>query len=233
MSYKTKRALHHGTSKVIYEGPASDTLVLHFKDNEEDSPGTGVINNRCSEILMESLSEMGVETHFIRRLNMREQLVRCLSPLPFRFVVHHVAIGEFAHRFSLKEGTCFQEPIIELIYKGQENQETVVSSQHITGLGWIAEDDLDRLYALVGRMGDFLSGYFSARHLKLVKSQFQFGQSSGDQLVLMDEISPRTCCWIEMDTGFYLDAKLKEIPVHQIISDRLSLFPKKDVPHAA
>ena len=38
--------------------------------------GKGVLNNRISEYLFESLHSIKIPTHFIRRLNMREQLIQ-------------------------------------------------------------------------------------------------------------------------------------------------------------
>lgn len=225
----TRKALHHGARKVVYEGPASDTLVLYFKDEDPESPGKGVINNRCSEILMERLGEMGIDTHLIRRINMREQLVRSVSPLPFRFVINQVAIGSFAQKFSIGEGACFQDPIIELLYQTASGESILVSPQHVIGLGWLPEEELERLFTIVQRMSDFLAGYFSARNLKMVRCSLLFGQTADDSFVLMDEISPDTCTWVEMDTGLYLDAKTKELPVHLIVSERLALFPKEEV----
>jgi phosphoribosylaminoimidazole-succinocarboxamide synthase len=231
-----KKEIYHGKHKVLYEGPGANTLVLHFKDNEASGHGTGVINNRCSEILMERMADFGVETHFIKRLNMREQLVRLLQPLPFSFSVHQVAVADFAERFDIAPGACFSEPVIELLYKASKGDDVVISAQHATGFGWISDEDMEKLYCLVLRMSDFLSGYFSAHNLKLSQTKFRFGRTDEDSFVLIDEISPQTCSWVEMSTGFFLDMNLENTSIHHIIADRLSLFPKntlKDVCDAA
>lgn len=225
-----KKEIYHGKHKVIYEGPRANTLVLHFKDQEEAlEAGTGVINNRCSEVLMERIADFGIETHFIKRLNMREQLIKLLQPLPFSFLVHQVGVAEFADRFNIPGGACFQEPIIELIYKTHHGNETVISAQHATGLGWVSDEDMEKLYCLVLRMSDFLSGYFSVYNLKLSQTKFHFGRTEEEQFALIGEISPETCSWIEMDTGIYLDRNMESVSIHHIIADRLSLFPSNDL----
>jgi phosphoribosylaminoimidazole-succinocarboxamide synthase len=66
--------------------------------------GKGVINNRISEFLMTKLGEIGVPTHFIRRLNMREQLIRQVEIIPLEVVVRNVAAGSFAKRFGVEGG---------------------------------------------------------------------------------------------------------------------------------
>ena len=52
-----------------------DTTVLHPKKHEVID-GKGVLNNRISEYIFTQLNRMGIPTHFIRRLNMREQLIK-------------------------------------------------------------------------------------------------------------------------------------------------------------
>src|ERR1700693_600548 len=79
-----RRRLFEGKAKVLFEGPEPGTVVQYFKDDASafnnqkrgTITGKGVLNNRISEYLMLKLAESGIPTHFVRRLNMREQLVR-------------------------------------------------------------------------------------------------------------------------------------------------------------
>ncbi|HAE03518.1 MAG TPA: phosphoribosylaminoimidazolesuccinocarboxamide synthase, partial [Rhodospirillaceae bacterium] len=74
-----RRQIYEGKAKVIFEGPEPGTLVAYFKDdatafnNQKKGTitGKGVLNNRISEFLMLRLQDLGIPTHFIRRLNMR------------------------------------------------------------------------------------------------------------------------------------------------------------------
>src|ERR1700754_887770 len=101
-----RRRIYEGKAKVLYEGPEPGTIVQYFKDDATAHNGTkkavisgkGVLNNRISEYLMTRLSEIGVPTHFMKRLNMREQLVRHLEIIPLKVVVHNVAAGSLARR---------------------------------------------------------------------------------------------------------------------------------------
>src|ERR1700731_4525600 len=78
-----RRQIYEGKGKVLFEGPEPGTIVQYFKDDatafnnkkKGTITGKGVLNNRISEYLMTKLNEIGVPTHFVRRLNMREQLV--------------------------------------------------------------------------------------------------------------------------------------------------------------
>ena len=85
-----RRQIYEGKAKVIFEGPEPGTLVQYFKDDatafNNQKRGTitckGVLNNRISEYLMTRIGEIGVPTHFVRRLNMREQLIKEVEIIP-------------------------------------------------------------------------------------------------------------------------------------------------------
>ena len=48
--------------------------------------GKGVLNNRISEFVMLRLAEIGIPTHFIKRLNMREQLIKKVEIIPLEVI---------------------------------------------------------------------------------------------------------------------------------------------------
>ena len=87
-----RRQIYEGSAKVLFEGPEPGTLVQHFKDDASafnkqkhgTITGKGVLNNRICEYLMLKLADIGIPTHFVRRLNMREQLVREVEIIPLR-----------------------------------------------------------------------------------------------------------------------------------------------------
>ena len=114
-----RRRIYEGTGKVLFEGPEPGTLVQYFKDETSHNAragvitGKGVLNNRISEHLMTRLGEMGVPTHFLRRLNMREQLVREVEIIPIQVVVRNLAAGSFSERFGLDDGTPLPRSIVE------------------------------------------------------------------------------------------------------------------------
>jgi phosphoribosylaminoimidazole-succinocarboxamide synthase len=96
---KGRRRIYEGKAKVLYEGPEPGTLIQYFKDDttafnskkHEVIDGKGVLNNRISEYLFQRLNEIGVPTHFMRRMNMREQLIREVEIIPLEVVVLNVA----------------------------------------------------------------------------------------------------------------------------------------------
>ena len=167
-----RRQIFEGKAKVLFEGPEPGTLVQYFKDdasafrNQKKGTitGKGVLNNRISEYLMTRLGDVGVPTHFMRRLNMREQLVREVEIIPVEVVVRNISAGSLAKRFGVAEGTPLPRSIVEYCYKSDELDDPMVSEEHITAFGWATPQELDEMMALALRVNDFLSGLFLGRN---------------------------------------------------------------------
>tara|TARA_R100000687_G_C6413347_1_gene147466 strand:+ start:223 stop:990 length:768 start_codon:yes stop_codon:yes gene_type:complete len=197
-----RRQIYEGKAKVLFEGPEPGTIVQYFKDdatafnNQKKGTitGKGVLNNRISEYLMLRLGEIGVPTHFVRRLNMREQLVREVEIIPVEIIVRNVAAGTFSKRFGMEEGTALPRSIIEYCYKSDELGDPLIAEEHVTAFGWATPQDMDEIMALSLRINDYLSGLFMGIGLKLVDFKLEFGRLwENDQnmrIVLADEISP-------------------------------------------
>ncbi len=177
-----RRRIYEGSGKVLFEGPEPGTLVQYFKDDTSHKRragviiGKGVINNRISEHLMTRLTEIGVPTHFMRRLNMREQLVRELEIIPIQVVVRNIAAGSLAERFALAEGTPLPRSIVEYYYKAPDMDYPMVTEEHITAFGWATSQDMDEIVPMALRVNDFLSGLFLGIGLRLVDVRLEFGR---------------------------------------------------------
>jgi phosphoribosylaminoimidazole-succinocarboxamide synthase len=199
-----RRPVYEGTAKVLFEGPEPGTLVQHFKDdagafNHQKRgiiAGKGVLNNRISEFLMQRLGEIGIETHLVRRLNMREQLVRDVEIIPLAVVVCNVAAGHLAARLGIREGTPLPRSIIEYRYKNDGLGDPLVSEEHITAFGWASTRELDEIVQIALRVNDFLTGLFLGVNIRLIDMRLGFGRLYTDddmRIVVADEISPDTC----------------------------------------
>ncbi|MEI7607878.1 MAG: phosphoribosylaminoimidazolesuccinocarboxamide synthase [Rhodospirillaceae bacterium] len=238
-----RRRIYEGKAKVLYEGPEPGTLVQYFKDdatafnNQKRGviTGKGVLNNRISEYLMSRLGEIGVPTHFVRRLNMREQLVREVEIIPIELKVRNVAAGSLTKRFGIPEGTALPRSIIEYYYKSEELGSPIVSEEHITAFGWAAPQDLDDMMALALRINDYLSGLFLGIGLRLVDFKLEFGrlwENEDMRIVLADEISPDNCRLWDIRTNEKLDkdrfredlGRVEE--AYQEVARRLGILPE-------
>ena len=199
-----RRRIYEGKAKVLYEGPEPGTLIQHFKDDatafnakkHEVIDGKGVLNNRISEHIFSNLNDIGVPTHFIRRLNMREQLIREVEIIPLEVVVRNIAAGSLATRLGLEEGTQLPRSIIEFYYKNDALNDPMVSEEHITAFGWATPQEIDDIMALAIRVNDFLSGLFLGAGIRLVDFKMETGRLwEGEmmRIVVADEISPDSC----------------------------------------
>ena len=209
---KNRRRLYEGKAKIIYEGPEPGTLVQFFKDDatafnaqkHEVIDGKGVLNNRISEYLFSQLNRMGIPTHFIRRLNMREQLIKEVEIIPVELVVRNVAAGSLSKRLGLEEGTVLPRSIIEFYYKNDELGDPLVSEEHVTAFGWATPPEIDDMMSLAIRVNDFLSGLFLGVGIQLVDFKIECGRLfEGDQMrvIVADEISPDSCRLWDVGSG--------------------------------
>ncbi len=196
-----RRQVYEGKAKILYEGPEPGTLVQYFKDdatafnNKKHAviTGKGVLNNRISEYLMLKLGEIGIPTHFLRRLNMREQLIKEVEIIPLEVVVRNIAAGSLAQRFGLEEGSPLPRSIVEYYYKNDQLGDPMVTEEHITAFGWATYQELDEILNLTLRINDYLLGLFTGVGLKLVDLKLEFGRLWEDEemrIVVADELSP-------------------------------------------
>jgi phosphoribosylaminoimidazole-succinocarboxamide synthase len=211
-----RRQIYEGKAKVLFEGPEPGTLIAYYKDDATAFnakkkgviSGKGVLNNRISEYLMLKLAEMGVPTHFVRRLNMREQLVREVEIIPIEVVVRNIAAGSISKRLGIEEGEKLPRSIVEYYYKSDELDDPMVSEEHITAFGWATPQDLDDILALALRINDFLSGLFLGVGIRLVDFKLEFGrlwEEDQMRIVLADEITPDSCRLWDVETNEKLD----------------------------
>ncbi|MFV0333407.1 MAG: phosphoribosylaminoimidazolesuccinocarboxamide synthase [Tropicimonas sp.] len=211
-----RKKVYEGKAKILYEGPEPGTFVQYFKDDatafnaekRDVIEGKGVLNNRLSEYFMNGLNNIGVPTHFIKRINMREQLIRAVEIIPLEVVVRNVAAGSISKRLGIDEGTPLPRPIVEYYFKDDALGDPMVSEEHIIAFGWASQQDLDDIVSLALRVNDFLSGIMMGVGIKLVDFKIEIGRIwEGDfmRLVVADEISPDSCRLWDEKTGKKLD----------------------------
>ena len=196
--------IYEGKAKILYEGPEPNTVVVHFKDDATAFDGTkkdviegkGVLNQRISDFIFQRLNDMGMPTHYIRSLNMREQLVRSVEIIPLEIVIRNVAAGSLAKRLGLEEGSALPRSIIECYYKNDKLHDPMVNEEHITAFGWATPMEMDDIMHMSIRINDFLSGLFLGIGIRLVDFKLEFGrfvENDMMRVVLADEISPDNC----------------------------------------
>ena len=238
-----RRQIYEGKAKVLFEGPEPGTVVQYFKDdatafnNRKKGviAGKGVLNNRISEYLMVRLQDIGIPTHFIKRLNMREQLVREVEIIPVEVVIRNVVAGSLAKRLGMEEGTPLPRSIVEFYLKNDDLDDPMITEEHITAFGWASHQELDDIVNMSLRINDFLSGLFVGVGIRLIDFKLEFGRLyDGDEvrLVLADEISPDSCRLWDVKTNEKMDkdrfrrdlGKVEE--AYQEVARRLGILPE-------
>ena len=199
------KKLYEGKAKILYEGPEKGTAIQHFKDDatafnnlkKSTVDGKGVLNNRISEHILNNLNQIGIKTHLIKRLNMREQLIRLAEIIPVEFIVRNIATGSLTKKLGIPDGTILSKPLIEYSYKNDELGDPLVAKEHILEFKWIKnETELNLINNYCLRINDFMQGMFRGVGIKLVDFKLEFGKVNIDgqsTIILADEISPDTC----------------------------------------
>ncbi len=240
-----RRQIYEGKAKVLFEGPEPGTLVQYFKDDatafnaqkRSVISGKGVLNNRISAYLFTRLGEIGVPTHFLKPLNMREQLVREVEIIPVEVVVRNIAAGSFSERFGVAEGQPLPRAIVEYFLKSDELGDPMVSDEHITAFGWATPQEIDEILSMTLRINDYLSGLFLGIGLKLVDFKVEYGRvwiNDELRIVLADEISPDNCRLWDARTNEKLDKDRFRrdlgglIEAYSEVARRLGIMPEEN-----
>lgn len=239
-----RKKLYEGKAKILYEGPEPGTIIQYFKDDatafnaekKDVIAGKGVLNNRISAHLMTKLESIGIPTHFIKSINMREQLVRKVDIIPIELVVRNIAAGSLCKRLGVTEGTILGRPLVEFYYKDDALGDPIISEDHIITFGWADPYELEEMVAMAWRVNDFMNGLFSGIGLRLVDFKLEFGRLWGENdelyIILADEFSPDNCRLWDAKTGEKLDKDRFRFDLgdlvegYQYIAEKLGLIPE-------
>ena len=226
-----QQKLAAGTTKSLFKSEDEGKAILSFGDErrgEEVLSGKGVLNNRISAHLMTCLEGIGLPTHFLKSLNMREQEVKLLEPMNLVFRVRNVAAGSLAKRFELDEGTILPRPIIEFYHKKKSGEYMLVSDDHIMAFQWADPSEMEEMMMIAYRANDFLNGIFTAIGVRLVDFQIELGRLWGQYgelyLMIMDELSPDSMRLWDRETN---KPFATDIESYQEIAVRLGIIPRE------
>ena len=178
------KKLYEGKAKILYQGPEKGTAIQHFKDeatafnNQKKSSveGKGVLNNRISEHIFNNLNQIGIRTHLIKRLNMREQLVHLVEIIPIEFIVRNISTGSLTKRLGIADGTVLSKPLLEYSYKNDELGDPLIAKEHIEEFKWASDSEIELIKDYCLRINDFMQGMFRGVGIKLVDFKLEFGR---------------------------------------------------------
>ena len=198
-----KTIIYQGKAKKIIKGPNKYTLIQFFKDDatafnkkkHKLFKGKGVLNNLISAFIMTYLKSKKVPSHFVKRINDREQLIRKCEIIPIEFVTRNVVAGSIAKKLGLKEGTKLKKPLLEYYYKEDKLDDPMISRDHVVAFGWASASEIKKIDKMSLEINRYLKMLFIKKGIVLIDFKIEFGRlaSNPKKIVLADEISPDSC----------------------------------------
>lgn len=208
-----KKFLYEGKAKKIYATDDPDKVIVYYKDDATagngEKKGTiadkGIINNELTSYLFEMLASQGVKTHFIAKLNEREQLCWKLDIVPLEVITRNIIAGSMAKRLGLEEGTMPKKMIQEFSYKDDDLGDPLINSDHAVAIGAATEEEVAEILEVTAKINQILSDAFKKEGILLVDFKIEFGRDKDGNLMLADEITPDTCRLWDAETKKKLD----------------------------
>tara|TARA_B100001778_G_scaffold328711_1_gene328559 strand:- start:4960 stop:5688 length:729 start_codon:yes stop_codon:yes gene_type:complete len=212
----SKKILYEGKAKQLFETEKPFELVQFFKDDatafnkkkHEIIDSKGVLNNLISEFIFTYLSNNNIPNHFIERLSPREQLIKKVEIIPIEVVIRNIAAGTFSNRFGIEEGKNLPKTLIEFNLKDDENDDPLVSEEHMKVFGWAKEDEIETMKKYAFEINILLKKLFKKINITLVDFKIEFGRyytNNNYEIILADEISPDSCRLWDMSSNEKLD----------------------------
>jgi phosphoribosylaminoimidazole-succinocarboxamide synthase len=238
---KKGKKLYEGKAKIIYATADKNLVIQYFKDDatafnnlkKSKIEGKGVLNNRISEHILTNLGQIGIKTHLVKRLNMREQIIKLVEIIPIEFIIRNVATGSITKRLGIEDGTVLKEPLLEYCLKDDKLGDPLIAEEHILAFNWASKQELEKVKKMILRINDFMIGMFRGVGIKLIDFKLEFGRikiNGKSEVILADEISPDTCrLWDSMtDKKLDKDRFRKDLgdlmPAYTEVAKRLGIL---------
>ncbi len=201
---KKGKKLYEGKAKIIYATSDKNLVIQYFKDDatafnnlkKSIIEGKGVLNNRISEHILTNLSQIGIKNHLVKRLNMREQIIKFVEIIPIEFIIRNIATGSITKRLGIEDGTVLKHPLLEFCLKDDKLGDPLIAEEHILAFDWATKKEIEKVKKMILRINDFMIGMFRGVGIKLVDFKLEFGRLKANgksEVILADEISPDTC----------------------------------------
>ncbi len=205
--------MYEGKAKKIYATDKADEVIVYYKDDatafngekKDQINNKGILNNAITSMIFEMLNENGIKTHFVKKLNDREQLCKKVEIVPLEVIVRNVAAGSMAKRLGLEEGYKLKTTVFEFSYKDDELGDPLINSYHAVAIGAATFEEIKTILDMTAKINDLLKEFFSKLNINLIDFKIEFGKLPNGEIVLADEISPDTCRFWDATTGEKLD----------------------------
>ena len=205
--------LYEGKAKQIFKTDDAAKVVIHYKDDATAFNGVkkssiankGILNNAITAIIFEMLEKRGIKTHFIEKINERDQLCHQVEIIPLEVIIRNVIAGSMAKRLGIEEGTVPSNVVYELCYKNDTYGDPLINDDHAVALGLATYEELATIKKMTLEINQALIEFFDKQGIRLIDFKIEFGRKNDGTIVLADEISPDTCRLWDKETNEKLD----------------------------
>ncbi|MBP2027106.1 phosphoribosylaminoimidazole-succinocarboxamide synthase [Acetoanaerobium pronyense] len=207
------KMLYEGKAKQVFLTDKEGEYIVHFKDDatafngvkKEKITGKGELNNAISSLIFEMLEKEGIKTHFIKKINSNDMLVKKVNILPLEVIIRNLSAGSLSKRLGLEEGIEFEEPVFELCYKRDDLADPIINDDHAVILGLASRVEIEQIKKETLKINELLKTFFRKANLRLIDFKIEYGRTDDGELLLADEVSPDTCRLWDIHTNEKMD----------------------------
>lgn len=197
---KVKSIHHDGKTKCIYNTDVEEQVIIEFKDTESEFDGEkkakfknkSILKNTINNILFEFLESYNIPTHYKRKIDDNQILVKKLRMIPICVLIRNVAAGTLCDRFKIEKGTILKYPIIEYYLKDDKLNNPMILESHAYAFEYAAPEEMKYISRMTSKINAVLKSFLERRKIKLIDYKLEFGRYKNN-LYLADEITPDTC----------------------------------------
>ena len=205
--------LYEGKAKKIFATDNADEVIIEYKDDATAGNGAkkgtignkGILNNAITTIIFEMLMKGGIPTHFVKKIDDRNQLCKKVTIVPLEVIVRNVAAGSMAKRLGIEEGTPLKTPVLEISFKNDALGDPLINDYHAVAIGITTFDEINKIYSYTKKINELLIDFFKKQNIRLIDFKIEFGKDKDGNILLADEISPDTCRLWDATTNEKLD----------------------------
>jgi len=213
MKFEKLEMMYEGKAKKVFSTNDPNYVIIHFKDDatafNAQKKGSiqdkGTLNNEITTLIFEYLETQGIKTHFVKKINDREQLCKKVSIIPLEIITRNVLAGSTARILGIAEGTSIPNIIYELCYKMDELGDPLINEHHAVAIGAATYDEIKQILTVTEKINSILKEHFLSEDILLIDFKLEFGKDAEGSIILADEISPDTCRFWDKKTLKKLD----------------------------
>ncbi|MCL2861590.1 MAG: phosphoribosylaminoimidazolesuccinocarboxamide synthase [Firmicutes bacterium] len=207
-----EKLIYEGKSKSIYSGNTPNTLRVHYKNTltafdgkkTASKQGKGALNAETSHLIYDYLSNHGIKTHLVEKIDEVNFIVKECQVIPIEIIARNIAAGSFSKKYGIPEGIPLKNVSLEFSLKSDELGDPMINSSQILAIGTATEEELKFMEKTTLKINELLIDLFKKAKITLVDFKLEFGRHNGE-IILCDEISGDSCRLWDIETGKKLD----------------------------